>query len=114
MSTIRTTDGVPSGPPNRSRQRAETCPMMPPARQSQLAAKRYRLNPRHCLTTLAVVSDAARHAMEALMATPAYKSEFVDSLIGQGLAQGKADTLLIPLPPNLEPSARHIPFVPRP
>jgi hypothetical protein len=43
---------------------------------------------------LAVVSDAARHALEALMATPAYKSEFVDSLVGQGLAQGKADTLL--------------------
>jgi hypothetical protein len=44
--------------------------------------------------TLAVASETARHALEELMATPAYKSDFVDALIEQGTAQTRAEDLL--------------------
>jgi hypothetical protein len=43
---------------------------------------------------LAVVSETARHALEELMATPAYKSDFVDALIEQGTARARAEDLL--------------------
>jgi hypothetical protein len=42
---------------------------------------------------LAVVSETARHALEELMATPVFKSDFVDALIEQGLEQGLEQAL---------------------
>jgi hypothetical protein len=47
-----------------------------------------------CITLmLAAASAAARRAMEAKMATVAYRSEFVESFIDQGRAQGQAQGL---------------------
>jgi hypothetical protein len=47
-----------------------------------------------CITLmLAAASVAARRAMEAKMATVAYRSEFVESFIDQGRAQGQAQGL---------------------
>jgi len=43
---------------------------------------------------LAVASETARHALEELMATPAYKSQFVDDLIEQGTVQARTAYLL--------------------
>jgi hypothetical protein len=47
---------------------------------------------RTCITLiLAVASEAARHAMEAKMATPAYRNEFIESFVAQGKAEGIAE-----------------------
>jgi len=47
-----------------------------------------------CITLmLAVASEAARHAMEAKMATPAYRNDFIESFEAKGRAEGRAETL---------------------
>jgi hypothetical protein len=42
-----------------------------------------------------LVLEAARHAMEAKMATPAYRSDFIDSFKAEGRAEGKAESLAL-------------------
>ena len=45
-----------------------------------------------CITLiLAVASEAARRAMEAKMATPAYRSDFIESFKAEGKAEGRAE-----------------------
>jgi hypothetical protein len=45
-----------------------------------------------CVTLiLAVASEAARRAMEAKMATPAYRSDFIESFKAEGRAEGKTE-----------------------
>jgi hypothetical protein len=45
-----------------------------------------------CVTLiLAVASEAARRALEAKMATPAYRSDFIESFKAEGRAEGKAE-----------------------
>lgn len=51
---------------------------------------------RRAYTTLilAVASDAARHALEAMMTTFSYKSDFIEGFVEEGIAKGKAEGLL--------------------
>jgi hypothetical protein len=45
-----------------------------------------------CITLiLAVASEAARRAMEAKMATPAYRNDFIESFKAEGKAEGRAE-----------------------
>jgi hypothetical protein len=45
-----------------------------------------------CMTLiLAVASEAARRAMEAKMATPGYRNDFIESFKAEGRAEGKAE-----------------------
>lgn len=52
-------------------------------------------NRKSCITLmLAAASEAARRAMEAKMATVAYRNEFIESFVDQGVARGLADAIL--------------------
>jgi hypothetical protein len=48
-----------------------------------------------CMTLiLAVASEAARHAMEAKMATPAYRNDFIESFKDEGRAEILASVIM--------------------